>query len=399
MIYKRIFIVVADSLGIGYLPDAYKYGDEGANTFVHISERMNGLNIPTLNACGVGELDKIVGTTKVVHPHCYVAIANEKNNAKDTLTGHWEMMGVKNEYPFMSFTDNGFPKELIDELEEKTGHKVIGNYAASGTEILKVLGEEQMRNNSLIVYTSSDSVLQIAAHEEVTGLEELYRCCEIARELCMKPEWRVGRVIARPYLGKDKDSFKRTPNRHDLAVSASVPTVMDILKENGFEVSCIGKIGDIFAGRGYTKTQKTVSNEDGMDKTIDEAKNNDFVGICFTNLVEFDSEYGHRRNVEGYGRCIEAFDKRLQELIDNSKEDDLIFVTADHGNDPTWKGTDHTRERVPLIMYSKSFKNGRLLEPRNSFADIGATILKNFSIEKPDYLLGTPIEELLSENR
>ena len=399
MVYKRIFIIVCDSLGIGYLPDAKEYGDEGANTFVHIAERMGGLNIPTMNQMGVGELDNIVGTTIVEHPHSYVTTLKETNHAKDTLTGHWEMMGVKNEYPFMSFTDTGFPKELIDELEEKTGHKVIGNYAASGTEILKELGEEQKRDNSLIVYTSSDSVLQIAAHEETTGVEELYRCCDIAREMCMKPEWRVGRIIARPFVGEDKNSFKRTPNRHDLAVSASVPTVMDILKENGYEVSCIGKIGDIFAGRGYTKTRKTVSNEDGMDKVILEASENDFTGLCFVNLVEFDSEYGHRRDVEGYARCIEAFDKRFADFLKVVREDDLVLVTADHGNDPTWTGTDHTRERVPLIMYSKSIKNGRALKERDSFADIGATILKNFSIEKPDNLLGTPIDELLSKNR
>lgn len=399
MVYKRIFIVVCDSLGIGYLPDAKKYGDEGANTFVHISEKMNGLNIPNLNAAGVGDLDKIVGTTKVSHPHAYVAKAMETNDAKDTLTGHWEMMGVRNYTPFMSFTDTGFPKELMDELEARTGHKLIGNKAASGTEILVELGEEQKRDNSLIIYTSSDSVLQIAAHEGTTGVPELYRCCEIARELCMKPEWMVGRIIARPFVGEDKNSFKRTPNRHDLAVSAPVDTVMDILKEKGYTVSCVGKIGDIFAGRGFTKTQKTVSNEDGMDKTIDELRNNDFTGICFTNLVEFDSEYGHRRNPIGYGKAIEAFDKRLGEFMKYMKEDDLLFVTADHGNDPTWTGTDHTRERVPLIMISKSFKNGRMLNERTSFADIGATILKNFSIEKPENLLGTPIDELLSQDR
>ena len=311
------------------------------------------------------------------------------------MTGHWEMMGVHTTKPFMTFTDTGFPPELIKELEEKTGHKVIGNKAASGTEILKELGEEQVRDNSLIVYTSADSVLQIAAHEEVTGLEELYRCCEIAREICMKPEWMVGRVIARPYIGTNKDDFKRvTGHRHDLALKPNVPTAMNVLQDNGFMTSCIGKISDIFDGYGVVKTQKTVSNIDGMEKTIEEVKNHDFTGLCFVNLVEFDSEYGHRRDPIGYGKCIETFDAQLADAIKYSKEDDLIIVTADHGNDPTWYGTDHTREKVPFIMFSKSFKNGKLLEERESFADLGATVLENFGLEKPNNLLGKTIDEL-----
>ncbi|MBQ6731265.1 MAG: phosphopentomutase [Bacilli bacterium] len=396
--YKRIFIIVADSMGTGYMKDAKDFGDEGANTLLHIGEKMpNGLNVPTLNSLGLGDFDPIKGTSKVSHPQSFVAKANEVSRGKDTMTGHWEIMGINTQVPFKTFTDTGFPKELIDELEKRTGHKVIGNYAASGTAILEELGEEQCRDDSMIVYTSSDSVLQIAAHEEHFGLDELYRCCEIAREICMKPEWMVGRIIARPYIGTDKTNFKRvTGHRHDLALRPSQKTVMNVLEDHGFMTSCVGKIGDIFDQYGVTKTQKTVSNEDGMDKTINEAKEHDFTGICFVNLVEFDSEYGHRRNPIGYGECIERFDKRVKELIPYLKDDDLLIITADHGNDPTWSGTDHTREKIPLIMYSKSIKDGRLLDERLSFADIGATILKNFHIEKPSHLLGEPIEEVLA---
>ena len=395
--YKRIFVIVADSMGSGYMKDAARFGDEGANTLLHIGQNMpNGLNVSVLNSLGLGDLDPINGTSKVSHPNSFIVKANEVSNGKDTMTGHWEMMGINTVSPFKTFTDTGFPQELIDELEAKTGHKVIGNCAASGTAILEELGEEQCRDNSLIVYTSSDSVLQIAAHEEVTGLEELYRCCEIAREMCMKPEWMVGRIIARPYLGTDKTNFKRvTGHRHDLALKPSLPTVMNVLQDHGFMTSCVGKIGDIFDMYGVTKTQKTVSNEDGMDKTINEAKNHDFTGICFVNLVEFDSEYGHRRDPIGYGECIERFDKRVGELLPCLKDDDLLIITADHGNDPTWTGTDHTREKIPLIIYSKSLSGGGLLKERESFGDIGATVLENFHIKKPDNLLGEPIEEIL----
>ena len=403
--YKRIFVIVADSAGIGYEPDADKFfngdsNDVGSNTFVHIAEKMpNGLNIPNMNMIGIGDLADIKGTSVVNHPHSYVARAREMSNGKDTMTGHWEMMGINTQVPFKTFTDTGFPKELIDLLEKKTGHKVIGNKSASGTEILKELGEEQMRDNSLIVYTSSDSVLQIAAHEEVTGVEELYRCCEIAREICMKPEWMVGRIIARPFIGKDKDSFKRTSNRHDLALKPTLPTVMNVLQENGFMTDCVGKIGDIFDGYGVVKTQKTISNEDGMDKTIKELTDVDFTGLCFVNLVEFDSEYGHRRNPIGYGECLERFDKRVGEFINKMHEDDLLIITADHGNDPTWPGTDHTREKIPLLMYSPSIKNGRYLDERESFGDIGATVLANFNLQKPSNLVGKPIQELLVDER
>lgn len=395
--FKRIFVIVADSVGIGAEPDAHLYGDEGSNTIVHTAEKCNGLNIPTMNSLGIADLDNILGTHQVLHPNSFVCKSQEASVGKDTMTGHWEMMGVLTTSPFVTFTDTGFPKELIDELEEKTGHKVIGNYAASGTEIIKELGEQQMKENSLIVYTSADSVLQIAASEEVTGLQELYRCCEIAREICMKPEYKVGRIIARPYVGKTKETFKRTANRHDLALKPPHKTVMNIMQENNYMVSCVGKIGDIFDGYGVVKTQKTISNDNGMDITINEAIDSSFkTGMCFVNLVEFDSEYGHRRNPIGYGKALEEFDIKLNQLIKVLRDDDLLIVTADHGNDPTWHGTDHTREKVPLLIYSKSIKNGKLIPERLSFADIGATILKNFNIDKPDYLIGKPIDELFN---
>ena len=401
--YKRIFVIVADSAGVGYEPDADKFfnaghSDWGSNTFAHIAEKMpNGLNIPNMEAMGIADLTEVKGTKKVSHPHSFATRSREVSNGKDTMTGHWEMMGIYTKVPFKTFTDTGFPKELIDELEKKTGHKVIGNCAASGTEIIKQLGEEQIRDNSLIVYTSSDSVLQIAASEEVTGLEELYRCCEIAREICMKPEWMVGRVIARPYVGKTPETFKRTSNRHDLALKPTLPTVMNVMQEHGFMTSCVGKIGDIFDGYGVGKTQKTVSNEDGMDKTIDELLHHDFTGMCFVNLVEFDSEYGHRRNPIGYGEALERFDKRVGEFISKMKDDDLLIITADHGNDPTWPGTDHTREKIPLLMYSPSIKNGKYLEERECFGDIGATILENFNLKMPTNLVGKPMVEVLKK--
>ena len=397
--YKRIFLIVADSAGIGEEPDAAKFGDTGTNTWVHAAQSVGGLNVPVMESFGVGELADIPGVKPVHdHPHAFSMRMREASNGKDTMTGHWEMMGILTTKPFQTFTDTGFPKSLIDELEKETGHKIIGNYASSGTEILKVLGEEQMKENSLIVYTSADSVLQIAAQEEVTGKEELYRCCEIARKICMKPEYFVGRVIARPYVGTNKDNFKRiVGDRRDYAVAPSSTTAMDILKENGKMVSCVGKISDIFCDDGVVKTVHTVSNEDGMDKTIEQVKKDEWEGLCFVNLVEFDSEYGHRRNPVGYARALEAFDKRLAELLKVMRPDDLLMVTADHGNDPVHTGTDHTREKVPLLVYSPSIKNGKYLEERSTFADMGATILANFGLKKADSMIGSPIKEILAK--
>lgn len=398
MPFKRIYLIVADSLGVGEEPDAARFGDVGSNTFKHASYSLSDFAVPTLASLGVGALDDINNTPDVPsHPHSYVMRLREESNGKDTMTGHWEMMGIYTEKPFKTFTDTGFPKELIAELEERTGHKILGNVAASGTEIIKVLGEEAMKENALIVYTSADSVLQIAAHEEVTGLQELYRCCEIAREMCLRPEYRVGRVIARPFLGDSPANFKRTSNRHDYALKPPLPTDLNALMEAGYKTNGIGKIGDIFDMYGIGDSVHTVSNEDGMDKTILDAKERKEAGLTFVNLVEFDSEYGHRRNPEGYARCIMAFDARLKELLPLIGEDDLLLITADHGNDPTFKGTDHTREKVPLVAYSPSFTKGRYLEERSSFADIGASILENFGLRKPEHLIGTPISEILGD--
>ncbi len=394
--YKRFFVIVADSAGVGEEPDAAKFGDVGSNTWAHAAESVGGLKVPFMEAMGIGELDDILGVKAIKdHKNAYSVRLRETSNGKDTMTGHWEMMGVNTQKPFQTFTDTGFPQELIDELEERTGHKIIGNYSASGTAILVELGEQQMKENSLIVYTSADSVLQIAAHEEVTGLDELYRCCEIAREICMRPEYLVGRVIARPYVGTNKNDFKRVgAHRHDYTVSPTGVTALDILKEKGLMVSAVGKIYDIFNGVGITKTIHTATNEEGMDEAIRQAKEEDWEGICFVNLVEFDSEFGHRRNAPGYAHCLEALDKRVGEFIKAMREDDVLMITADHGNDPTFHGTDHTREKVPLLIYSPSFENGRNLDERASFADIGSTILANFGLEKKPEMLGESIQEI-----
>ena len=396
MKYKRFIVIVMDSLGIGNARDADKFyqngvSDKGSNTFGHIVDRFPDINIPNLRKLGIGDLVPNLSNNNISHPNSYTLKLNEASNGKDTMTGHWEMMGIYTSKPFQTFTETGFPKDLIDRLEKETGHKIIGNYAASGTQIIKDLGEQQIKENSLIVYTSADSVLQICGHEKYTGLDELYRCCEIARKICMEPKYFVGRVIARPYIGETKDTFKRTSNRKDYAVSPSNKTVMDVLKDSGYFVSCIGKISDIFNDCGVSKTIHTKSNNNGMDITIEDVKNSDYNGLCYVNLVEFDSEYGHRRNVEGYKNCIEDFDKKLGELLSVLKDDDILLLTADHGNDPTWTGSDHTREQVPLIIYSSKIKDGQFIGETDSFADIGASILKNFDLEKPKYMIGKPI--------
>ena len=378
---KRAFVIVMDSVGCGTAPLSYKYGDEGANTLGHISEKMNGINIKTLESFGIGNITDMVGVKKIENTIASYGKMDELSNGKDTMTGHWEFMGIETKKPFLTFTDTGFPKELIDELEEKTGHKVIGNYAASGTEILKVLGEEHIKTGAMIVYTSSDSFLQIACHEKYFGLEELYRVCKIAREICMNEKYLVGRVIARPFVGESSETFKRTPNRHDYALSPSDKTVLDSLKENNYDVISVGKINDIFNTMGITESHKSVSNEDGMNITIDIAKR-DFNGLCFVNLVDFDALYGHRRDVLGYKKALEEFDLKLKELINVLRRDDLLIITADHGNDPTWRGTDHTREYVPLLVYGKNYKCVNL-GTRNTFADVGATISKFFNVEMP----------------
>ena len=390
--FKRIFVIVADSLGCGTAPRSAEFGDEGANTIAHIAEHEGGIKLPVMESMGYGNITDILGVKRVDNPKGYYGKMDEASNGKDTMTGHWEMMGILTENPFKTFTDNGFPKELIDELEEKTGHKVIGNYAASGTEILKELGEEHIKTGAMIVYTSADSVLQIACHEEHFGLDELYRCCEIAREICMKPEWMVGRIIARPFLGETKDTFKRTTNRHDYALSPTSRTTLDELKDKGYSVVSIGKIKDIFNGCGITEAYKNLSNHNGMEHAFEVAKQ-DFTGLVFSNLVDFDALYGHRRDPKGYHDAIEEFDADLKTLMDLLNDDDLLMVTADHGNDPTWSGTDHTREYVPILVWGKKLKGGNL-GTRLSFADIGATIAENFNVKAPEVIGKSFLSEL-----
>ena len=400
--FRRMFVIVMDSVGIGAEPDADKFfngdhNDVGSNTWVHVAEKKGGLKVETMNALGIHDLAPIEGTTEVKHPHSYVQTLRERSNGKDTLTGHWEMMGIMTSNPLVTFTDTGFPKELMDELSRRTGRKLIGNYSQSGTVILDELGEQSIKEGSLIVYTSADSVLQIAANIDVVPLEELYRDCEIAREITMKKEWRVGRIIARPFVGTEKGHFKRTTDRRDYALEPDGNTALDDLIKNNKEVIAVGKIHDIFAGRGMNESYHIDSNHDGMMKTLDIAKNRDFEGLCFVNLADFDVLYGHRRNPIGYGDSIEEFDRDLKEILAVLKDDDCLMITADHGNDPTWWGTDHTRERVPLITYSPSYQNGRLIPERDTFGCIGKTILKNFSVTPSENEIGEPIDELLED--
>lgn len=396
MKYRRIFTIVIDSFGIGAMDNAAEYGDTGCDTFGHIADKVPEIKIPNLIRMGLTQLHPAPVLTSP-QPSDRIgkyARLNEKSNGKDTMTGHWEMMGLEIKTPFQTFTDTGFPKELIEALEKETGHRVIGNKAASGTEILDELAEEEIKTGAMIVYTSSDSVLQICGNEDTFGLDELYRCCKIARELTMKPEWKVGRVIARPYVGKKKGEFKRTANRHDYALKPYGKTAMDALKEAGFDVISIGKIRDIFDGEGITQAIRSKSSVQGMEQTI-ECLDQDFTGLCFTNLVDFDALWGHRRNPEGYAAELERFDVKLGEFLKVLRDDDLLMITADHGNDPTYTGTDHTREYVPLLLYSPKLKISGNLPESDSFADIGATIASNFGVAMPEGTIGTPMKEIL----
>lgn len=388
--YKRIFTIVVDSLGIGAMEDSYKFGDIGVDTLGHISESVEKFNIPTLQKLGLANLHPMKNVKSIEKPQGYYMEMKETSVGKDTMTGHWEMMGLNIDKPFQTFTDTGFPKELIEELEKRTGHKVIGNKSASGTEILDELAEEEIRTGNMIVYTSADSVLQICGNEETFGLEELYRCCEIARELTLKDEWKVGRIIARPYVGKKKGEFKRTSNRHDYALKPYGRTALNVLKDNGFDVISVGKINDIFDTEGITEAHKSKSSVHGMEQTIEIAEK-DFTGLCYVNLVDFDALWGHRRDPIGYANELEKFDKNLGVLLEKLREDDLLIITADHGNDPTYTGTDHTREKVPFIAYSPSMKNSGELESVFTFAVIGATIADNFDVKMPENTIGTSV--------
>ena len=383
--YKRIFVVVLDSLGIGAVEDSPEYGDVGVDTLGHI---------PNLRKLGMANLHPLEGMEPEEHPLGRYMRLKERSRGKDTMTGHWEMMGLLVTTPFQTFTSNGFPKELIDELEKRTGRKIIGNKSASGTEILDELAEEEIREGHLIVYTSADSVLQICGNEETMGLDNLYRYCEIARELTLRDEWKVGRVIARPYTGMKKGEFRRTSNRHDYALKPYGRTALNALKDAGYDVVSIGKIYDIFDGEGLTQSNHSNSSVHGMEQTIQYAQR-DFKGLCFVNLVDFDALWGHRRNPEGYGRELERFDEKLGCLLPLLRQDDLLILTADHGNDPTYSGTDHTREQVPFIAYSPSMEGGKDLGEADTFAVIGATVADNFGVKMPEGTIGTSVLEEL----
>lgn len=383
MKYKRIFVIVMDSVGIGEAPDAAHYGDEGAHTLGNISKNVENFHIPNLEKLGIGNLSEMERINPINNNLGYYAKAQEISLGKDTLTGHWELMGLNVTEPFKTFTDTGFPKELLDELTARTGRKIIGNKSASGTAILDELGEEHMETGAIIVYTSADSVLQIAAHEEIVPIEELWNICKIAREITMKEEWKVGRIIARPFIGSGKGNFERTANRHDYAVKPFADTVLNKLENAEYDVISLGKINDIYAGEGITEYEYTTSNDNGMEKLL-ACADKEFKGLCFLNLVDFDAKFGHRRNPLGYGQALMDFDKQLGEFLDKMLNDDLVIITADHGNDPTAHGTDHTREFVPVLSYSKSMRGNGEISDLLSFACVGATIADNFGVKLPE---------------
>ncbi|MBB6448969.1 phosphopentomutase [Geomicrobium halophilum] len=378
--FPRIFLIVMDSVGIGEAIDAHEYGDEGTDTLGSIAHYNNGLHIPHLNRLGMGNIKQAPGITENAEPLAFYGKMNEKSKSKDTMTGHWELMGLYVDAPFRTFPD-GFPMDLIEQLEKETGRPTIGNIVASGTAIIDELGAEQMEKGAIIVYTSADSVLQIAAHEDVVSVNELYSICEKARALTYEDPYMLGRVIARPFIG-GPGSFERTSNRHDYALKPFAETVMNALEDAGLTSEAIGKIDDIFDGEGVTESVRTESNMDGMDKLLQSVRR-EFQGLSFLNLVDFDAKFGHRRDPVGYGKAIEAFDERLPELLDELRDDDLLIITADHGNDPTHTGTDHTREQVPLLVYTKAKTPGETLGTRDTFADVGATIADNFGVSNP----------------
>jgi phosphopentomutase len=376
--FRKISVIVMDSVGIGELPDAPNFGDAGAHTLGHILSTHPETQLPNLAKLGLGNIASIPPIEPVTEPMGYYGKMAEVSSGKDTMTGHWELMGLKIDTPFQTYPD-GFPRDLMARFEQETGRKTIGNKAASGTEILDELGEEHVRTGAWIVYTSADSVFQIAAHEDVIPLDELYRACEIARRLTLEPEHSVGRVIARPFVGTPGD-WKRTPNRHDYAVSPPEPTVLNGLKNAGYEVVSVGKINDIFSGEGINRSYPTKSNEHGIEETFRLLPEN-FTGMIFTNLVDFDSLYGHRRDPKGYAGALEVFDQALPDLMAATGEQDLLVITADHGNDPVHAGTDHTREYVPVLIYGPSLTGSGSIGVRATYADLAATIADNFGIQ------------------
>ncbi|MEL5938869.1 phosphopentomutase [Tetragenococcus halophilus] len=382
MAYKRIFGIVLDSVGTGAAPDADQFDDLGSDTLGHVGQAYEGkLALPNLQKLGISNLREqaIEGVPAVEQPLGYFGKMTEISAGKDSMDGHWEMMELPVEQP-LNFFPNGFPEELLTKIADFSGRKIVGNRPASGTKIIEELGEHQMETGDLIIYTSGDSVLQIAAHEKIIPLDELYRICEYARSLVNGPEYTVGRVIARPYVGEDKDHFTRTSNRHDYALKPTGKTSLDYLQENGVKTIGIGKINDIFSGQGLDEVYHNESNIDGMDH-VDHVMQQDFTGFCFVNLVDFDSMYGHRRNPMGFGQALMDFDQRLGTVLNQLQEDDLLMITADHGNDPGFKGTDHTREQVPLLVYSPSMQAPATLGTRTTFSDFGATIVANFGVK------------------
>lgn len=380
MVFNRIHLVILDSVGIGEAPDAKDFNDVGAHTLGHIAE-VAGLNVPEMEQMGLANIEPLKGLEAQENPTAYWTKLEEQSAGKDTMTGHWELMGLQIKTPFRVFPD-GFPAELIEKIETFSGRSVVANKPASGTEIIDEFGEHQMKTGDLIIYTSADSVLQIAAHEEIVPLDELYKICEYAREITLEDPYMIGRIIARPYLG-EPGNFQRTSNRHDYALSPFDETALDHLKNAGKEVISVGKIADIFNEQGITQGVRTKSNMDGVDKLL-EVMDQDFTGLSFTNLVDFDAVYGHRRNPEGYGQALTDFDERIPEIKAKLKENDLLIITADHGNDPTYPGTDHTREFVPLLIYGKGLTEPKELNA-TYFADIAATICENFDTTMPEY--------------
>ena len=388
---RRVFLVVLDSFGIGAAPDAASFGDAGANTLTGVANT-GILSLPNLTSLGLGCIDGVEAVPGVTAPLAAYARLEELSRGKDTTTGHWEIAGIYSPDPLPTYP-NGFPQEVLEEFEQRTGKGVLCNKPYSGTEVIKDYGEEHLRTGKLIVYTSADSVFQIAAHEDLVPIEELYRYCEIAREM-LQGEHGVGRVIARPFTGAYP--FARTPRRHDYSLIPPSATLPSVMKEKGYDVISVGKIFDIFAGQGFTESYPTVNNDDGMDKTMGIANRN-FNGLCFVNLVDFDMVYGHRNDVAGYARAMTAFDRRLGELLPLLGEEDLLIITADHGCDPATPSTDHSREYTPMIAYGKKVKTGVNLGTRESFADIGATVLEWFALSSDAIYGKSFLKEITNE--
>ncbi len=374
---NRVVVIVLDGVGVGELPDADQYGDKGSNTLGNIAKKLGGLNLPNLQRLGLGNITAIQGVPPVDSPEANFGKMAEVSPGKDSTTGHWEMGGVQLDFAFPTYPD-GFPEEIIREFTKRIGREILGNKPASGTEIIKELGEEHVRTGKPIVYTSADSVFQIAAHEEVIPREELYRMCEIAREI-LQGKHAVARVIARPFIGTSADNFQRTRGRRDFSLKPPKPTILDILKKQGILTVGIGKIDDLYAGRGLTEKIHTKSNQQGIEETIRQLQKVKH-GMIMTNLVDFDMLYGHRNNPEGFYNELRRFDESLQEILPLISKDTVLFITADHGNDPTTPSTDHAREYVPLLVYGPGIQKGVNLGIRTSFADLGQTVAEIFQV-------------------